>query len=369
MSSSEKIEIKNIDHLGIVAGIIDEIGIVKIINEKLGVDEREKISSGGVVKAMILNGLGMVSKPLYLFSKFYQDKPVEKLLGKGIKEEMLNDDKIGRVMDEIYKKGLTNIFILIVLEVIKKFKIKTEFAHLDSTSFHLHGEYKSEEKKEEKEEIIKEREIIITRGYSRDHRPDLKQCVLDLIVSNDNSMPLLMRTGDGNEADKSVFAKILLEFKKQIEIERNKKKAGRFILATNVLETEKLNPAEILLNYKNQQGCEQGFRFLKDPMFFADSFFVETPSRVETILWIMSLCLLVYNLGQRELRNTLKRTNNYVKNQVGKLINNPTLRWIFQCFQGIHYLSINGVKQVINLTKERSFILEFLPSSCQKYYL
>ena len=215
MSSSEKIEIKNIDHLGIVAGIIDEIGIVKIINEKLGVDEREKISSGGVVKAMILNGLGMVSKPLYLFSKFYQDKPVEKLLGKGIKEEMLNDDKIGRVMDEIYKKGLTNIFILIVLEVIKKFKIKTEFAHLDSTSFHLHGEYKSEEK----EEIIKEREIIITRGYSRDHRPDLKQCVLDLIVSNDNSMPLLMRTGDGNEADKSVFAKILLEFKKQIELE------------------------------------------------------------------------------------------------------------------------------------------------------
>ena len=172
-----------------------------------------------------------------------------------------------------------------------------------------------------------------------------------------------------NKEKKKVY-KIKGKIKKnEEEIERNKKKAGRFILATNVLETEKLNPAEILLNYKNQQGCEQGFRFLKDPMFFADSFFVETPSRVETILWIMSLCLLVYNLGQRELRNTLKRTNNYVKNQVGKLINNPTLRWIFQCFQGIHYLSINGVKQVINLTKERSFILEFLPSSCQKYYL
>jgi transposase len=67
MSASEEIQIKNIDHLGIVAGLIDEIGIVEVINEKLGVDKREKISSGQVLKAMILNGLEMVSHPLYLF--------------------------------------------------------------------------------------------------------------------------------------------------------------------------------------------------------------------------------------------------------------------------------------------------------------
>jgi transposase len=67
MSASEEIQIKNIDHLGIVAGLIDEIGIVEVINEKLGIDKREKISSGQVLKAMILNGLEMVSHPLYLF--------------------------------------------------------------------------------------------------------------------------------------------------------------------------------------------------------------------------------------------------------------------------------------------------------------
>lgn len=42
MSPLETIEIKNIDHLGIVAGIIDEIGIVEVINERLGVDQRGK---------------------------------------------------------------------------------------------------------------------------------------------------------------------------------------------------------------------------------------------------------------------------------------------------------------------------------------
>ena len=82
----------------------------------------------------------------------------------------------------------------------------------------------------------------------------------------------------------------------------------------------------------------------------------------------MSLCLLIYNLGQRELRNNLKNSNSLVKNQVGKLINTPTLRWIFQCFQGIHLLKINENQQICNLTTERSFILRFWPSSCYKYY-
>ena len=59
------IEVSNLDHLGLVAGIIDDIGIVEKINQRLLADKREKISAGHVVKAMILNGLGLVSSPLY----------------------------------------------------------------------------------------------------------------------------------------------------------------------------------------------------------------------------------------------------------------------------------------------------------------
>ncbi len=153
------------------------------------------------------------------------------------------------------------------------------------------------------------------------------------------------------------------------EIAKRSQEAGRFILATNLVGVEPLKPSEILIVYKNQQSCERGFRFLKDPLFFADSFFVENPERIETMLFLMSLCLLVYNLGQRELRNSLKRDKAGVKSQVGKFTNSPTLRWIFQCFQGIHLVTLNGVQQIINLTEERHSILNFLPSSCQKYYL
>ena len=86
----EEFESKNLDHLG----IIDEIEIVEKINEIFLVDSREKVNTGEVVKAIILNGLGFVSRPLYLFPDFFQDKPIEHLIKEGIKASDLNDDKI-----------------------------------------------------------------------------------------------------------------------------------------------------------------------------------------------------------------------------------------------------------------------------------
>ena len=61
------VEIKKSDNLGLIAGIIDEIGIVNKINELIEENNTEKITVGKVVKAMILNGMGLVSSPLYIF--------------------------------------------------------------------------------------------------------------------------------------------------------------------------------------------------------------------------------------------------------------------------------------------------------------
>jgi transposase len=95
-NQSTEIEVKNLDHLGLVAGIIDEIGIVEIINEQVSIERGEIVTAGQVVKAIILNGLGFVSRALYLFPQFFEDKATEHLLGEGIEAKHLNDDKIGR---------------------------------------------------------------------------------------------------------------------------------------------------------------------------------------------------------------------------------------------------------------------------------
>ena len=60
-----EVEIKTINHLGIVAGIIDELQIQEIINQEIGIDPQEIVNSGEIVKAIILNGLGFISQPLY----------------------------------------------------------------------------------------------------------------------------------------------------------------------------------------------------------------------------------------------------------------------------------------------------------------
>ena len=62
---TEEIIIENLDHLKIVAWLINEIGIVEIIDQKLGIDNQEKIATRQVIKAVVLNGSGMTSSPLY----------------------------------------------------------------------------------------------------------------------------------------------------------------------------------------------------------------------------------------------------------------------------------------------------------------
>ncbi len=58
---SSELRVQNLDHLSIVAGLIDELEIVEQVNQHLGEDRRERISAGMAVKAMILNGLEFVS--------------------------------------------------------------------------------------------------------------------------------------------------------------------------------------------------------------------------------------------------------------------------------------------------------------------
>jgi transposase len=229
-----EITVSNLDHLGLIAGLVDEIGIVQKINELIGEQPGEIVSPGQAVKAMIINGLGLVSAPLYLFPKFFEGKAIEHLMGEGIQASHLNEYRLGRVLDKLYLAGSSQIFTTIALAAAQKFEIDTETSHLDSSSFHLHGKYESElasvsvieeetaldrGDRESTKPVSSAVPIKITYGYSRDHRPDLKQFILDLICSSDGDVPLFLRVGSGNESDRAVFASICQEFKQQLNLD------------------------------------------------------------------------------------------------------------------------------------------------------
>ena len=115
------------------------------------------MSAGQVVKAMILNCMGFLTSPLYLFGEFFVGKATKHLIGTGVKAEYLNESRLGRVMDQLYEDGITLMFVKIATEMSKRYEIRTNHAHLDRTSIAVHGKY--ETKKKGEEESLVENEL------------------------------------------------------------------------------------------------------------------------------------------------------------------------------------------------------------------
>ena len=131
----------------------------------------------------------------------------------------------------------------------------------------------------------------------------------------------------------------------------------------------------ILEEYKEQQKVETGFRFLKDPWFMVDSIFLKLPRRIEALMMVMTLCLMVYNVGQYKLREKLDEEKETLPNQLGKEVKNPTLRWIFQIMEGIGLVcffdpsSSRAYREVItNLSKLRKKIISLFGETASYMY-
>jgi transposase len=519
MNAEAKYETERIDHLGIVAGICQEIGLIEEIDQQVGPSE-QKVSCGQGVQAMVMNALGFSSRALYLMPDYMHNKPVDVLIGAGLVAEDFNDDSLGRSLEALYAKGVTEVFYQVASRALRVYGIEHRFVHVDSSSFHLHGQYEVEEPNKEA--------ITITEGYSRDHRPDLKQVVVQLITSQKSALPVWLEVLSGNSSDKESFPLSVEAYNKQLgegkapyyvmdsagyaadnlktlekmrwlmrvpetlaeakrlvresdqaemislaegywgkevkityaeivqrwlvvfsqvaydrelhtltknqekelqaaekkwhklslqtfncqkdaetaakqfnqgwkfhqavaetapvthyakpgrpsaedkpeiigyslkgsvaavsdRIESAKRTLGKFIIATNEIDGLKLSTVQMLSNYTDQGvSVERGFRFLKDPMFFADSLFLKKPERIMALLMIMGLALLIYALAERQLRLALEKNSEKIPDQKGKLTSTPTIRWVFQIFEGIDILSISAdgqrtSRQVLNL--------------------
>jgi transposase len=550
--AEESYSTQRLDHLGIVAGICQQIGLVEQIDTYVGVTGR-KVSVGEAVQAMVLNALGFVESALYLTPEFFDNKPVDLLIREGVTAEDLNDDSLGRALDMLYNAEITQVFFCVAFHALSAFGIEHDsdspvvgsptFVHLDNTTFSLEGDYAKPSEDP--------RAVRIAHGYSRDHRPDLKQVVVSLICSYQSSIPVWLQALDGNRADKESFPRIIQAYVSQMQasdsselpyfiadsalyseknikslsqvkwitripgtlnevkelyksitpeqmqestlegysylevgnyygglpqrwlvvfskaaykreeatfrkrlapsrVEAEKllkqlsqqefpnqeatktavsaleaqwkfhqattqlekvfrykrvgrprkgakpehvgwrvvgevvdkeeaiaealKSKGKFILGSNELDEERL-PAEMILTaYKGQAASvERGFRFLKDPMFFASSLFLEKPERIMALLMVMGLSLLVYALAERSLRTKLAQRDESIPNQVGKPTQRPTIRRIFQVFRGIDILLIHnplGIqRQVLNLKPIHLRVLDLLGPEVKKYYI
>ncbi len=207
MSDIETHKSETLEHLGLVAGMFDELGIGELVDELVPQDlSQRKVSVGQALKAMVLNGLGFANRRLYLMPEFFRNKPTERLVGAGVSPEHLNDDALGKALDTLHAFGLTELYRLIAQRAAERLGLrrggKVVVGHLDTTSFHVDGRYNSEEVDGFDEEAGV---ICVSKGYSRDHREDLNQVVLELITESRANLPMMMRPLSGNASDKASF--------------------------------------------------------------------------------------------------------------------------------------------------------------------
>ena len=192
-----------LDHLGLVAGMFEELGITEVIDKATQQDpEMRIVTAGHAVKAMVLNGLGFINQQLYLVPHFFQHKPISRLIAPGIQASHLNDDTLGRALDTLYNFGVTELYSLIAATAATRLGLTPKFRHLDTTSFHVDGRYNSAEAPDEQV-------VHITQGYSRDHRPDLNQVMLELVVEHQAGIPVLMKPLSGNSSDSKAFGQVV----------------------------------------------------------------------------------------------------------------------------------------------------------------
>lgn len=528
---------KSLEHHGLVAGFCKDIDLANIIDQALGHSDHRQVSFGQLFVAMLLNGLGFTGRTLHMYSEYFSDKPLDRLIAPGIKAEHINDDALGRCLDALYSYGVSPLYQNIGEAVVKHLGLPCQSVHLDSTSFHYDGE----EKLLDGDDIT---HIEVTKGYSRDHRPDLNQVVLNLICENQSGIPVYMKPGSGNVNDMEGFKKIVkshvkslkaaqssrylvadaalyvketiveldelsqlfitrvpqklreskglinnaseLDFieigngysgtwhqsdygdvkqkwllirseqarkrethsltkrmlkktdaerktfknlsqqrfacqhdaQQAVELWKKKqtysdvveqinelciyakkgqpkkgqaperieyqiigslftpiekrsnalKQLGFFIIATNDLD-EEMTMEKMLSTYKAQQSVEKGFRFLKSPDFLTNSIFIKKPERIEALLMVMTSCLMVYASLEHLIRKNLKEKDLYFPDQKKKPYQNPTARWVFQCFQGVTVLHLEGQPPIIvNWQSRQQVIIDCLGENYRQFY-
>ena len=538
-------KIKRLDHLGIVAGVIDDLKIVEDIDNIFPTHDYNEISYGEAVKGMIMNGLGFSNRALSLSPQFFENIPVELLFREGVKPEHFNRHKLSRTLDKCFEFGCESLFSKIAYNACEIENVEKKFNSTDTTNYSLSGSYDTSYDDENDDSPVP---VNITYGHSKAHRPDLKQVAQEIMVTQDGGIPILCKILDGNAADTRVFKErtsaLIDEFKKsktpkyliadcklytkanadflnqipfitlipgalsrrkelivqclsenhwikiddnyqyvshdithneidqrwlvfysnaaKLRVEKtiikkiakekeslkkqffhfqasrfeckpdaekalikalknlkyhqkdsvefiehkNHKRKGRpkkemiadkikyqvkvtvkedqkkidavidqkscFVLTTNIQEKE-LSDLDVLSCYKGQSHVERGFRFLKDPLFFTSSFFLDKPSRIEALLMVMTLALLVYSIAQRRMRNSMKKLNQSIPNQIKVPTATPTLRWVFQCFEGVNTVQFKdeyNYKELYmdGLTELRKRIVQYIGGATLHYY-
>ncbi|MEO2043975.1 MAG: IS1634 family transposase [Nitrospinaceae bacterium] len=207
MLDSNQVSSQSIDHMGLVAATIHDLGIIQAIDKLIPVSTQKgaRLTMGERVAGMILNGLGFIDTRLYLFAEFLSDKPLDVLIRKGIEAEDFTDDALGRCLDAIHAEGVETMFSNIAYPIALQHGLMGSASHMDTSTLSLHGAYSESQSKDAESSSDNLPTPVVNHGYSKAKRPDLKQVVLNMATTGAAGFPIWMEAHSGNASDQVVL--------------------------------------------------------------------------------------------------------------------------------------------------------------------
>ncbi|HHY30021.1 MAG TPA: IS1634 family transposase [Syntrophaceticus sp.] len=189
-----KVKILSAGAAPLVAAFCREIKLRDTIDEMVTWDPKQcRLSPGTLIEALVINVL-VARKPLYRVEEFYSEMNLNVIFGEEITADAFNDDALGRALTKLAKAHPNRVYLTLALSAIKVHNVKTRTVHADTTSISVAGEYNQTDE---------ENDLLgITYGYSKDHRPDLKQFLYGLITTSEG-IPIFGELRDGNMSDKT----------------------------------------------------------------------------------------------------------------------------------------------------------------------
>ena len=183
--------------LPLVNHFLERLRLEKLLTARLTpCDGRCKVSTTKVL-LLLLRNLVVCRSPLYSLSQWAAQWAPEAL---GLSPEQagaLNDDRLGRALDEFFNSDRQTLLSEFVLHLVREFRVDLGQLHNDSTSLSFQGQYRQADGRR----VDGLETPAITFGYSKDHRPDLKQLLWILTMSSDGAVPISFKVSDGNVED------------------------------------------------------------------------------------------------------------------------------------------------------------------------
>jgi len=160
---------------------------------------RQRDVPTSTVLCVLLSNLLLARQPLYGIAAWASGFVPEHL---GLLPEqlaLLNDDRCGRALDHFFRADRASLLTAVTLTTVRVFELALKQLSQDTTTVTFSGEYADQPSAEKTD-----RPVRITRGYNKDHRPDLKQLLYNRTVTADGAVPVHCKIHDGNTTDTQV---------------------------------------------------------------------------------------------------------------------------------------------------------------------